>query len=157
MQSPIKVPPSANLNTIGPEEVFSVGPRKSLRKRKAAVLRPQPTSSDSELSPLPEEGPVVAKRPAKKRRKVTTRVEVVENEEFFAAAGGAADLVKTPKRKRKVKAAMAEEETLEYTQESETPKKRTRKPKVVEPVVYNIPDVERKETTFKGKSHPQVT
>lgn len=111
-----------------------------------------PASSDSEPSPLPEEEPMVAKRPAKKKRRVANRTEVVENEGFAAA-----EPVKMTKRKNKAKAPMAEEETLEYTQENQTPKRRKRRPIVAEPVVHDIPDVERKETTFKGKSHPQVT
>lgn len=154
MEPPIKGPLSASLDTVASGQVLSVGPGTSLRKRKAAVLQPQPASSDSELS---EEEPVIARRPPKKKRKVPTKTEVAQSKECPAVASGAVEPVKTTKGKRKAKAAMAEKETLGDAQETETPKKRTRKPKAVEPVVYNIPDVDRKETTFKGMPRPRVT
>lgn len=154
MESPIKGPPSASLDTVASGQVLSVGPGTSLRKRKAVVLQPQPASSDSELS---EEEPMVARRPPKKKRKVPTKTEVVQSKECFAVASGAMEPVKMTKRKRQAKAAMAEEEALGDAQENESPKKRTRKPRAVEPAVYNIPDVERKETTFRGMPHPRVT
>jgi len=136
-------------------EVFSEHPRKSLRKRKATVLRSQPASSDSELSPLSDEGPVIVKKPAKKKRKVATKTKVVLNERYSAAAD-AANPGEMTRSRRKVRAAVAEADILEYTQESQLPKKRKRKSTVIEPVVYNIPDVERKEATFKGELHLQI-
>ena len=153
MERPIKASLFAGPPTVKPAEVFPGGLEHSPRKRKIAVLSPQPTSSESELTPLTEEEPVVAKKPSKKKRKVATKT-VVENEDSF---GEEAEPVRRTNRKRKVKVAMAEEETLEGVHENRIPKKRRRKPKVIEPVVYDIPAVERKETTFKGKSHPQVT
>jgi len=147
----INVPPSAGLATIEPEEMFSEVPKKSLRKRKAVVLGPQPPASDSELSSLSEEESVKPRKPPKKKRKVATKTEVVEGEESFTVAG---EVVRTTKRKRKVKASMAEEETLGHIQENETPKKSKRKPKVIEPVVYDIPDVVKKNSTFKGMLSP---
>jgi hypothetical protein len=152
MGPPIKAPLSAGLTTVE-TEAFSEHPQRSLRKRKAAVLRSQPASSDSELSPLSDEEPVVVKKPAKKKRKVAAKVKVVLNEGDFAAAGP----VEMTKSKRKAKAAVAEAEIVEYTQEDQMPKKRKRKPTVIEPAVYDIPDVERKEATFKGELHPQVS
>lgn len=149
MESPIKA-------TVA-SEVFSEYPQKSLRKRKAAVLQAQPASSDSELSPLSDDEPVVAEKPAKKKRKVATKTMVVADEACFAAAGDAATPVKMTRRKRKVKAAAAEEDIAEYTQGNQMPRQRKRKPRVVEPAVYDIPDVERKETTFKGNMHPRVS
>jgi hypothetical protein len=153
MEPPIKAPLSAGLTTVE-TEVFSEHPQRSLRKRKAAILRSQPASSDSELSPLSDEEPVIVKKPAKKKRKVAAKAKVVLNEGDFAAAGDAAEMTKS---KGKVKAAVAEAEIVEYTQENQMPKKRKRKPTTIEPAVYNIPDVERKEATFKGELRPQVS
>jgi hypothetical protein len=156
MESPIKVQHSAGLATAESER-FPEYPQKSLRKRKAAVLRPQPASSDSELSPLSDEEPLIAKKPARKKRKVATKTKLAVNEGCSASADDDAEPLKTIRRNRKVKVAVAEEDILEYTQEDQMPKKRKRKAKVIEPVIYDIPDVERKETTFKGKPHPQVS
>jgi len=160
MEHPIKAPlsASAGLTTVE-SDVFSEHPKISLLECKAAVLRTQPASSDSELSPLSDEEPVIAKKPAKKRRKVVVKSKVVVNEECFAAAVDAAKPVEMTRSKRKVKAALAEAEISEDTQEDQMPKtkKRKRKPAVIEPAVYHIPDVERKETTFKGKLHSQLS
>lgn len=63
---------------------------------------------------------------------------------------------KTPKtkatRKTKASPAKAEADPTGDVDGQATPVKtpRKRKPKVIEPIVYDIPDVERKETTFKG-------
>ena len=150
----------AGLTTIE-SKTFSERPKKSLLECKPPVLRAQPASSDPELSPLSDEEPVIAKKPAKKKRKVVIKSKVVVNEGCLVAAVDAAKPVEMTRSKRKVKAAVAdaEAEILEDTQEDEMPKtkKRKRKPAVVEPVVYHIPDVEKKETTFKGKLLPQVS
>ena len=160
MEPPLKPPLSVGLTTATvTSDVFSENPQRSLRKRKAAVLRTQPVSSDSELSPLSDEEPVIVKnKPAKKKRKVATKTtKVVLNEGCSTAAGDAAKLIEKRRSKRKVKTAVAEAEILEYTQEIQTPKKRKRKPTIIEPVVYDIPDVESKETTFRGELHPQAS
>ena len=155
MEPPLRPPLSAGLTTATvTSDVLSENPQRSLRKRKADVLRTQPVSSDSELSPLSDEEPVIVKKPAKKKRKVATNTKVVLNEGCSAAAGEAAKLHEETRSKRKVKTAVAEAESLEYTQEDQMPKKRKRKPTVIEPVVYDIPDVERKETTFRGELNP---
>ena len=162
MEPPIKAPlsTSAALTTVEPQ-AFSEHPKKALLECKAAILRTQPASSDSELSPLSDEEPVIAKKPAKKKRKVVIKSKVVVNEGCFAAAVGTAKPVEMRRSKRKVKAAAAEAEAeiSEDTQEDQMPKtkKRKRKSAVIEPAVYDIPDVERKETTFKGKLHPQAS
>ena len=159
MEPPLKPPLCAGFTTATvTSDVPSENPQRSLRKRKAAVLRTQPVSSDSELSPLSDEESVIVKKPAKKKRKVATNSNVVLNEGCSAAAGEATKLLeKKTRSKRKAKTAVAEVESLEYTQEDQIPKKRKRKPTVIEPVVYDIPDVERKETTFRGELHPQVS
>ena len=152
MAPPIKAPLPAALTAEG----FTEHKKNSLLKRKAAVLRTEPASSDSELSPLSDEEPVIAKKPARKKRKVATKSKVVVNEGTFVAAN-AAKPVEMTRSKRKAKAAVVEAEILEDTQENQTSMKRKRKPAVTEPAVYDIPDVERKETTFKGKLHPQAS
>ena len=160
MEPPIKalLSASAALTTVEPQ-AFSEHPKKALLECKAAILRTQPASSDSELSPLSDEEPVIAKKPAKKKRKVVIKSKVVVNEGCFTAAVDAAKPVEMRRSKRKVKAAAAEIEISEDTQEDQMPKtkKRKRKSAVIEPAVYDIPDVERKETTFKGKLHPQAS
>lgn len=57
------------------------------------------------------------------------------------------------KSERKVnKIASVDEEGADNADvQAKTPRKR--KPKITEPVVYDIPEVERKETTFKGGLH----
>lgn len=158
MKPPITAPLPAALTTVE-SEVFSEHHKQSLLGRKAAVLPSQPASSDSELSPLSDQELVIAKKPARKKRKVSIKSKVVVNESSFAAADDAAKPVEMTRSKRKVKAAIAEAEILEDMQENQMSKKRKRKrkPTVIEPAVYDIPDVERKETTFKGKLHPQVS
>ncbi|KAG8893438.1 hypothetical protein FRC01_013592, partial [Tulasnella sp. 417] len=62
-----------------------------------------------------------------------------------------------PKRKRKQDVATGNEGGAadvsegEATQEKKAKTPRKRKPKDTEPVVYDIPDVEKKKTTFKGR------
>jgi hypothetical protein len=159
MESPTKEPPSAAITTAkSGAPLFSNGPKKSPRKRKAAALRPQPTLSDSDLSPLSETEPVIAREPAKKKRKVAPKAEAVENEEYIqeciATADDTADPVNRKKGKRKVKPAMTEEDISGCMQEDEAPKKRKRRPRAIGPVAYDIPAVERKEATFKGELRP---
>ncbi|KAG8908806.1 hypothetical protein FRB99_003044 [Tulasnella sp. 403] len=50
-------------------------------------------------------------------------------------------------RAKKVKSTVVEEDEVVVAEKSP----RKRRTKVIEPVVYDIPDVERKETTFKGR------
>ncbi|KIO21278.1 hypothetical protein M407DRAFT_80564 [Tulasnella calospora MUT 4182] len=63
---------------------------------------------------------------------------------------------KTPKVKRKQDIipggeVAADASEGEATQEKKAKTPRKRKPKVTEPIVYEIPDVEKKTTTFKGR------
>ena len=150
MKPPIKAPLPAALTTAEHE---ALSEKKSLLEPRAVVLRTQPASSDSELSPLSDEEPVVAKKPARKKRKVAIKRKVVVDEGSLAAADDAAKPVETTRSKRRAKVAVVEAENLEDTQENQMSKKRKRKPTVIEPAVYDIPDVEKKESTFKGRSH----
>ncbi|KAG8947631.1 hypothetical protein FRC04_010565 [Tulasnella sp. 424] len=63
---------------------------------------------------------------------------------------------KTPKKKVKPDVAAAGGASADASEAEATPSKkaktpRKRKPKVTEPIVYDIPDVEKRETTFKGR------
>lgn len=97
----------------------------------SATLEEQPTS-DSE-----EEGTARRKKTNLKNKKPQTtktpKKKKVKQE--VAAAGGAS--------------ADASEAEATPSKKAKTPRKR--KPKVTEPIVYDIPDVEKRETTFKGR------
>lgn len=151
------------------EEVVSEPPPKRKRKRAA-----EPDQEPKEEGAEEEKGNEDEKPPPKKR---AARKKKVDNEEEDSTAkvgngeenaenGPAAPA--PPKRKRAPKKPKEEGEQ-EDTKMTSPPKetvteaapngdaeepekpKRVRKPKVKEPVVYVIPDVEKKTTTFRGR------
>lgn len=112
---------------IATEPLPTTLPDTSKPKRKRATKKTEPTSDVDNDN---DDG-VETNKPKPKPKRSRSTKKVVDDEEFgdgVAAAEGEEGGEDAPKPKRK------------------------RKPK--EPVVYDIPDVARKETTFKGTQHP---
>ncbi|WWC73666.1 UV damage endonuclease UvdE [Kwoniella pini CBS 10737] len=104
-------------------------------------------ASESELSELEEEPKPKKKTPTKKKATPKKAKAKVENDE------GEDDDGETPKKEKKAtpkKSRIAKDEP-EFDEEGNEIVKKKRKPRVYEKKVYEIPDVERKTTTFRGR------
>ncbi|CAG7848192.1 UV-damage endonuclease Short=UVDE [Serendipita indica DSM 11827] len=119
--------------------------KKPARKRKRSTAG-GPEEEDAEGAKTDaEQGEPVKKRASKKKKKEETDGEAME-------VDGEGDATKQPRARKKSIAPVEGDGTAEGEDADEPAKpKRTRKPKVTEPVVYVIPDVERKTTTFRGR------
>ncbi|WVQ95791.1 UV damage endonuclease UvdE [Kwoniella sp. CBS 9459] len=129
---------------------------RSLAKRKRAtkvdldygedseLSAPESELSESEVSEAPKK-----KTPTKKKKATPKKAKVkAENNEE-----GDNDDIETPKKEKKVtpkKSRIAKDEP-EYDEDGNEIVKKKRKPKVYPKKVYEIPDVERKMSTFKGR------
>ncbi|WVF68238.1 UV damage endonuclease UvdE [Kwoniella sp. CBS 6097] len=120
---------------------------RSLSKRKRATKVDTDYGEDSELSAPESE---ISEAPKKKtpKKKVTPKKAKTKAETNGEDQGG-----ETPKKEKKVtpkKSRIAKEEP-EYDEDGNEIVKKKRKPKVYAKKVYEIPDVDRKTTTFKGR------
>ncbi|CAD6886345.1 unnamed protein product [Tilletia controversa] len=144
----------------GPAEAEPVSSSSQPRKAKLAAVAPikdedvdaEPESELSDLSALSEQESVQAPPPKKKRR---TKKQIAEDE--AAKAETATTKGKGRKGKQKAKVEDEDDELVEEEDNDEaegsSPKKtttRTRKPKVTEPVVYEIPDVPTRDFRTEG-------
>ncbi|KAK6908725.1 UV damage endonuclease UvdE [Kwoniella mangroviensis CBS 8886] len=105
-------------------------------------------ASESELSEVEPESP--KKRTPKKKATATPKKTKVKVEEGEGEGEGEEE---TPKKAKKVtpkKSRIAKDEP-EYDEDGNEIVKKKRKPKVYPKKVYEIPDVERKTTTFRGR------
>lgn len=117
-----------------------------------------------ELAEGPPSLPVIPVTPSRRSTRIaaTSSVNLTVQSAVFGGSDsdlsddpddeGALEAETPPKRRRKGKKAIVDDDA-EVAEDGETQTKKTprkRKPKVQEPVVYDIPDVMRKETTFKG-------
>lgn len=117
------------------------------RTKSKKVVKDEESEADpselSELSELDEKPVTTPKKRAKKRKP-----EVDEN-------GDAIEDTSTPAKVRKPtpkKSRLAVKNEPEFDEDGNEIIKKKRKPKVYAKIEYDIPDVERKTTTFKGQS-----
>ncbi|WVR08036.1 UV damage endonuclease UvdE [Kwoniella sp. DSM 27419] len=132
---------------------------RSLSKRKRAAKQDldyaegSQASEGSELSApeseLSEAPPPVKKTPRKKATPKKAKVKA-EGEGAEDDAADEGESAKKPKKATPKKSRLAKDEP-EYDSEGNEIVKKKRKPKVYPKKVYDIPDVERKTTTFKGR------
>ncbi|WWC65861.1 UV damage endonuclease UvdE [Kwoniella dejecticola CBS 10117] len=104
-------------------------------------------ASESELSEIDEKPEAKKKTPTKKKATPKKGKAKAENGEDIGEEG------ETPKKEKKAtpkKSRIAKDEP-EYDEEGNEIVKKKRKPKVYPKKVYEIPDVERKTTTFRGR------
>ncbi|KAH9848153.1 UV-endonuclease UvdE-domain-containing protein [Lenzites betulinus] len=115
------------------------------RKRAArAATTPEPVMTGPALVSSPDEARSLIRRmSARKKRKVDYTEGLLAGEEEYELPQGS----KTDTGFESPLTDLEEDPVVE----EEAPKKRTRKKKLTEPVVYDIPPVETKTTTFKGR------
>jgi len=165
-------PPPAEAMHVVPSHVGENGLSPKKRKRASAK-----TTTYAE-TPEPEEGKeVIEEKPKRGRKKIVKKGAAVDNDDAEHEEHQEAEEVEeieekpkkkkaTPKKKVKVegdegekkptknatpkKSRLAKDEP-EYDSEGNEIVKKKRKPKVYEKIEYDIPPVERKETTFRGE------
>lgn len=129
------------------EEMMEEKPRRG--KKRAAVQSPDELSAAevdsvaSELTPEPAQTP---------KKKVARKKKAVKEEQEEGEVGATpAKKTPTPRKPTPKKSRMAVKDEPEYDEEGNEIVKKKRKVKVVPKVIYEIPPVDRLETTFKGE------
>ncbi|KAI0649749.1 UV-endonuclease UvdE [Trametes meyenii] len=112
------------------------------KRKKAPARTPEPSATGAALVSSPEEARELMRRvSSRKKRKVIYTEGSVAGEDDPA----------NPKEDMRFESPLTELDDETEANKSPSKKKRTRKKKNTEPVVYDIPPVETKETTFKGR------
>lgn len=130
---------------------------KATRGRKRAAVSPEadlsaPESDGSDLTAEPASAPKPTPKKKTPRKKVKVDPDAEAEDGDADGAATPAKKARTPKKPTPKKSRMAAKDEPEFDEDGNEIVKKKRKVKVVPKLIYDIPAVERLETTFKGKS-----